>query len=223
LTNISLVVLGAIVGRLLGPLAAMGVAVFAAQNSWGLFNLLALPVWLEIIVAVMLLDMAIYWQHVATHKIPVLWRLHRVHHADRDIDASTGVRFHPIEIGVSMLYKCAVVLILGPAAVAVLLFEVLLNASALFNHANLRLPSAVDKLLRSFMVTPDMHRVHHSVILGETNSNYGFFLSWWDKLFNSYKTQPQAGHQRMTIGLNEYQTQAPKKLTWALLSPFTKD
>ena len=202
-TNLGLVLVDSIALKIALPLFALGTAAIADERSWGLLNLLQLPFWLELIIAVVLLDMMIYWQHVASHKIPILWRLHRIHHADRDIDVTTGVRFHPAEIILSMLYKMIIVLLLGPSIVAVMIFEILLNACAMFNHANLRLPSKLDNLLRLLIVTPDMHRVHHSTLTGETNSNYGFFLSFWDRLFGSYIAQPRDGHQQMRIGLSD--------------------
>ncbi len=218
-TNLGLVFIDSVIVRLVLPVAAIGVAEFAGNKGWGLFNLLPGPAWLEIIIAIVLLDMLIYWQHVASHLIPVLWRVHQVHHLDRDIDTTTGIRFHPIEILLSMLFKMVCVLVLGPAAVAVFLFEVILNASAMFNHANLLLPKSVDRALRYIVVTPDMHRVHHSIKASETNSNYGFSLSVWDRLFGSYIAQPEAGHEAMVIGLPGHQTNQPSSLLWCLMRP----
>jgi len=219
LTNLGLVFIDSVVVRLVLPVAAIGVAEFSSDKGWGLLNMLSGPAWLEIIVAIVVLDMLIYWQHVASHLIPALWRVHQVHHLDRDIDTTTGVRFHPIEILLSMLFKMACVLALGPAAVAVFLFEVILNASAMFNHANVHLPKSVDRLLRCIIVTPDMHRVHHSVNSDETNSNYGFNLSVWDRLFGSYIAQPAAGHKSMIIGLPGHQSDKPSSLRWCLMRP----
>ncbi|MHA1522867.1 MAG: sterol desaturase family protein, partial [Alphaproteobacteria bacterium] len=163
-TNLSIIVIDSLFVRLVFPVVAVGVAIYAQGRGWGLFNLVDWPVWLEVVLAVVILDLGIYVQHVVSHAVPIFWRLHRVHHADRDIDVTTGARFHPIEIGLSMLYKMLLVLLLGPSAFAVFLFEVILNATAMFNHANFRLPLGVDRVVRLFMVTPDMHRVHHSVI-----------------------------------------------------------
>jgi len=222
ITNIGLSVINGLVVRLLGPLIAIGIAAWAIQNEIGLFNRTDWPAWLEITLAFILLDFAIYLQHIATHKIPVLWRLHKVHHADRDLDATSGVRFHPIEILLSMIYKCGVVLLIGPAVLAVLIFEITLNASAIFNHANLKLPLWLDRVLRPLIVTPDMHRVHHSVFPSETDSNYGFNLSVWDRLCRTYKAQPKEGHDGMTIGLSDYQTKKPASLLWSLVLPFAK-
>jgi len=179
-----------------------------------------LPFYVEVILAIVILDLAIYFQHVMSHKLPFLWRFHKVHHADRDIDVTTGIRFHPIEAALSMIYKCGIILLLGPATLAVLVFEILLNASPMFNHANVSLPKSVDRLLRLIIVSPDMHRVHHSEIPQETNSNYGFFLSIWDRIFRSYIPQPQKGHQGMAIGLSEYQTEKPASLLWSIKIPF---
>ncbi|MEO1167878.1 MAG: sterol desaturase family protein [Pseudomonadota bacterium] len=219
-TNWALVVIDTAVLRIIFPVLAVGVSVYAQQKGWGLFNVIALPTWLEIMIAIALLDMAVWAQHVATHKIPLLWRFHKVHHVDRDIDVTTGVRFHPVEIVLSMAYKLAVVVALGPAALAVFLFEVILNASAMFNHSNVKLPLGMDTVLRTFIVTPDMHRVHHSIVRRETDSNYGFFLSVWDRLFRTYIAQPEKGHDGVVIGLEEHQDDAPSSLIWSLILPF---
>ena len=222
LTNGGFVVIDTLALRLVLPVLAVGMAEIAARNGWGLLNSLALPFWLEVALAFVILDLLIYAQHVATHKIPVLWRLHKVHHADRDIDATTGVRFHPVEIVLSMIYKLLCVVILGAPALAVFLFEVVLNAAALFNHANVRLPSGVDCIARRVIVTPDMHRVHHSVHRQETDSNYGFFLSVWDRMFRTYIAEPRDGHDAMTIGLSDYQDEKPARFLWSLWLPFRR-
>lgn len=201
LNNLGLLALNGLVLRLLFPAAAVGMAYQAGEIGWGLFNWLALPAWLEVLSAVLLLDLAIYLQHLLMHRVPILWRLHRVHHADLDIDLTTGSRFHTIEIVFSMLIKWLVILLLGPALLAVLIFETLLNGMAMFNHANVRLPPALDRVIRYLLVTPDMHRVHHSILRRETNSNYGFNLSLWDRMFGTYIDQPQKGHDAMTIGI----------------------
>lgn len=218
-SNLLLIVIDGLFVRLLFPMVAVGVAVVASQKGWGLFNLTDLPIWLEITLAIIILDMLIYWQHVASHHIPFLWALHKVHHADRDIDVTTGSRFHPIEIGLSMLYKMALVALLGAPALAVIIFEIILNGCAMFNHSNVKLPLGFDRLFRRFLVTPDMHRVHHSTIMAETNSNYGFSLSIWDRLFGSYTAQPSEGHDGMVIGLEDYQSSGPASLSWSLLLP----
>jgi len=220
-TNWSLVIIDSLTLKILVPVLAVTVAQSVSDRGWGLFNLTNLPLWLECVFAIVLLDMLIYWQHVASHHISILWRFHKVHHADRDIDVTTGARFHPLEILLSMAYKFICILLLGPPVLAVFLFEVLLNASAMFNHSNIRLPKWLDARLRYFIVTPDMHRVHHSIIVYETNSNYGFFLSTWDRVFGSYINQPKQGHDDMVIGLQEYQDQRPSSLIWSLKSPFS--
>jgi sterol desaturase/sphingolipid hydroxylase (fatty acid hydroxylase superfamily) len=225
-TNIAIVGLGAIVVRALSmlaaPLAATGAAVFAEAQRLGFLNLWDGPPILEIALSVVVLDAAIYLQHVASHKVGLLWRLHQVHHADRDIDVTTGTRFHPVEIGLSMLYKSALVVVLGVSPLAVLLFEVILNGTAMFNHANVRLPAWVDRPLRLLLVTPDMHRVHHSVLKHERDTNYGFALSLWDRLFGTYTDAPEHGHEHMRIGLDAFQTEAPARLGWALVLPFRR-
>jgi sterol desaturase/sphingolipid hydroxylase (fatty acid hydroxylase superfamily) len=220
MVNLGIVVLDSLMLRLLFPMLAVGFADIAHASGWGLFNRVAWPGWLEILLAVALLDLAIYAQHLAMHKVPVLWRLHRMHHSDLDFDTSTALRFHPLEIALSMLLKLGLIWLLGPAAIAVLLFEVLLNASALFNHGNVRLPHWADAPLRRLIVTPDMHRVHHSVRRDETNSNYGFNLSVWDRLFGTYRDQPAGGHEGMVIGLGEYRNPRELGLLGLMLQPF---
>jgi sterol desaturase/sphingolipid hydroxylase (fatty acid hydroxylase superfamily) len=219
--NISLVFFNTLILRVLFPAAAVGMAVFVQQQGWGLFNYYSLALPLEIVVSVIILDGIIYLQHVMVHAVPVLWRLHRVHHADPDFDVTTGARFHPLEIILSMLIKFAAIVVLGPPVVAVIIFEVLLNATAMFNHSNVRLNTTLDKYLRLLVVTPDMHRVHHSVEADETNSNFGFNLPWWDRLLGTYRDQPRAGHENMSIGIHHY-NQA-KQVTWLsgiLMLPF---
>ena len=218
--NIGVVVLNTVVLRLVFPTAAVGVALIAETQGWGLLNLIALPLWLAVALSVAALDCAVYLQHVMFHAVPALWRLHRMHHADLDFDVTTGARFHPIEILLSMAIKLAVVAALGPPALGVLIFEVLLNATAMFNHGNLKLPLGVDKVLRLVVVTPDMHRVHHSILAPETNSNFGFNLPWWDRLFGTYRAQPEAGHEAMTIGLEQFREPAEQRLDRMLAQPF---
>ncbi len=222
-TNISLVIINTFALRLIMPILAVGMAHYADERGWGLLAIADLPIWIEIIIAFLLLDMLIYAQHVAFHKVPIFWRVHKVHHADRDLDVTSGARFHPVEAVLSMAYKLLCIALIGPAAFAVFLFEVVLNAASMFNHANVRLPLGFDRLLRLFVVTPDMHRVHHSVIERETNSNYGFFLTIWDRMFGTYIAQPEKGHDEMTIGLSEYQDSKPDKLIWSLLIPFSRN
>lgn len=221
LYNLSMVAIDAIVVRLIFPAAAVGTAIIATERQWGLFNNVEAPVWLSTIAVVMIMDLIIYFQHVMFHAIPTLWRLHMVHHTDLDIDVTTGNRFHPIEIIISMLIKMAAVILVGPPVVAVIIFEVLLNATSMFNHSNIRLPKALDRLLRLFIVTPDMHRVHHSVIKWETNSNYGFNLPWWDRVFGTYRNQPEAGHLNMVIGLGQYRDERQLTLGKLLMLPVT--
>ncbi len=201
LNNLGLVVLDGLVLRLLFPAAAAGAAAFAAGHGWGLMNHFGTPLALALPLTIVAMDLVIYLQHVLFHAVPALWRLHRVHHADLDYDLTTGARFHPIEIVLSMLVKFATIFVLGPPVVAVIGFEIVLNATAMFNHGNLRLPAAFDRRLRWILVTPDMHRVHHSVEIDETNSNFGFNLPWWDRLFGTYRDQPRRGHEGMTIGI----------------------
>lgn len=222
-TNLGLVVLNSLLLRLATPLLAVGVAYWSAEHGIGLLNIMILPVWLELLLAVIVLDLAVYAQHVASHRVPLLWRLHQVHHADHDLDVTTGVRFHPLEIVVSMAYKLICVVLLGPAVVAVIVFEVLLNASAMFNHANFKLPDRLEALLRQVVVTPDFHRVHHSTTVSETNSNYGFFLSGWDRLFKTFRAQPEAGHLYMQIGLTQHAEQPTYSLWWCLKLPFKRN
>ncbi len=225
-TNLGIVVIYTALLRLVFLIipigAAVGIAGYASSKGWGVFAFTDWPLWLEVLLAIILLDMAVYWQHVLSHKIPLFWAFHKMHHADRDIDATTGIRFHPIEILASMFYKMLVVLLLGAPVLAVILFEIILNGAALFNHANIKLPKWLDKILRIVIVTPDMHRVHHSVHRQETDSNYGFNLSIWDRVFGSYIDQPKDGHDKMLIGLNEYQTNRPSDLIWCLKLPFMK-
>lgn len=202
--NLGIVALNTVIVRLLFPTAAVGMALFVAQQGWGLFHYYHTPDIVAIILSVIALDFIIYLQHVMVHAVPGLWRLHRVHHADLDYDVTTGARFHPIEIVISMLIKFAGIIVLGAPVVAVIIFEVLLNATAMFNHGNLRLPFKLDRVLRWLVVTPDMHRVHHSVEDDEANSNFGFNLPWWDRLFGTYRDQPRDGHEGMTIGIHYY-------------------
>jgi len=221
--NFALLVVDIIVARWLFPLAAVGVAAFVATNEWGLMNYYDVPFVFAIILSVIALDFVIYLQHVLVHAVPVLWRLHRVHHADPDIDVTTGLRFHPIEIIFSLLIKFAAIVVLGAPVIAVVIFEILLNAGAMFNHANVRLPIAVDRWLRWLIVTPDMHRIHHSVEDDEANSNFGFNLTWWDRLFGTYTVEPRKGHKGMTIGIHYYNE--PKQVSWLhglLILPFRK-
>lgn len=218
-TNLSLSALGSLVGVLMAPVLAVSVAAFAAVNGWGLFNIIALDPWIKGALAVILLDFAVWAQHVAFHYVPWLWRLHRVHHTDRDLDATSGVRFHPIEIAVSLLWKAVIILALGPSVLAVIVFEVMLNATAIFTHSNIALPRRLDRAMRRLFVTPDMHRIHHSVRQPETNSNFGFNLSIWDHVFRTYRKNAQG---ELTLGLSEYQSERPARLLFSLWLPFTR-
>lgn len=210
--NLGLVFFNSFIVRILFPFAAVGVAHFANQQGWGLFNYFVMPFWFSVAASIIIMDFVIYIQHVMVHAIPVLWRLHRVHHADLDYDVTTGSRFHTIEIILSMLIKFSTILLLGPPVVAVIVFEIILNATAMFNHGNIGLPKTLDKIVRWFLVTPDMHRVHHSVEDDEANSNFGFSLPWWDRLFGTYRDQPRGGHIAMTIGINKFRE--PKQVSW---------
>jgi len=219
-TNWAISIIDAVTVKLLFGAAAAGAALDAAESGWGLFNLVAFPEWLEFAATLLVLDFAIWLQHLVTHKVPLLWRLHRVHHADRDVDVTTAIRFHPVEIAFSMTLKIGLVYTLGAPVWGVIAFEVLLNGMAMFNHANVRLPPGADRLLRRFVVTPDMHRVHHSVDRAEHDANYGFNLSVWDRIFGTYVPQPKGGHDGMTIGLTHYQDMRPVRLGWSLALPF---
>ncbi len=219
-SNIGIVFLDSLIVRALFPMAAVGVAALGETQGWGLFNAVGLPFWLAVVLSVLVLDFVIYLQHVMFHAVPILWRLHRMHHADLDIDVTTGARFHPIEIALSMILKIGVVTALGAPAVGVVIFEVLLNATAMFNHGNLKLPLAVDRILRWVLVTPDMHRVHHSDIPRETHSNFGFNLPWWDRLCGTYRDQPEHGHDGMTIGLDIFRDPRESRLDRLLIQPF---
>ena len=221
-SNLGVVMLDTVVVRILFPTSAVGLALLADAKGFGLFNAWPVAGWISIVGSVVVLDLAIYLQHVLFHAVPALWRLHRMHHADLEFDVTTGARFHPIEIVLSMLIKLAAIGALGAPAVAVLIFEVLLNGTAMFNHSNIRLPTSWDRVLRWFIVTPDMHRVHHSVVVRETNSNFGFNLPWWDRLFGTYRDKPAAGHEAMAIGIEQIRDPAEQRLDRMLTQPFRK-
>lgn len=224
LTNLSIVALDGIVVRLMAslavPIAAVAAADLAQDRGIGFFNWTEWPAAVEVLIAVVVLDFAIWLQHLISHKIPLLWRLHQVHHADVDIDVTTAIRFHPIEIALSVLWKILWVFALGAPVVAVIAFEIILNACAMFNHANIAIGERADRVIRTLIVTPDMHRVHHSVLRHEHDSNYGFNLSIWDRLFRTYTPAPEGGHLGMTIGLRPYQSDDPTRLGWSLSLPF---
>jgi sterol desaturase/sphingolipid hydroxylase (fatty acid hydroxylase superfamily) len=221
LSNLGLVVVNTVAVRLAFALGAAGVALAAEERGWGLLRQVAWPAWIEVVLAAVALDLAIYLQHVIFHAVPLFWRLHMVHHADLDFDVTTGLRFHTAEIFLSMGIKAAAIVLLGASVAAVLMFEVLLNATSMFNHSNVRMPIWLDRGLRLFIVTPDMHRVHHSVVSRETNSNFGFNLPWWDYLLGTYRAQPSAGHVEMTVGLEQFRDEhEADRLPGMLLLPF---
>ncbi len=220
-SNMGIVFIDTLTVRFIFSILAVDVAIMAQENGWGLLNSLQMPHLLSVIVGILILDMIIYLQHVMFHAVPVLWRLHMMHHSDLDYDVTTGLRFHPIEIVISMLIKLAAVAAIGPSVVTVIIFEIILNATAMFNHGNIRMPQNVDKFLRLLVVTPDMHRVHHSVTIRETNSNFGFSFPWWDRLMGTYRPQPAAGHVGMTIGLSQFRDPGKNNLLSMLALPFT--
>ena len=219
-SNLGIVALDTLIVRVLFPTTAVGLAMLAETRGWGLFHVFGLPEAAAVVLGVILLDLAIYLQHVLVHAVPVLWRLHRMHHADLEFDVTTGARFHPIEILLSMVLKMMLITALGAPAVAVLVFEVLLNATAMFNHSNVRIPEAIDRVIRLLVVTPDMHRIHHSVVPHETNSNFGFNLSLWDRLFDTYRAEPAAGQEAMTIGIEQFRNPGEQRLDRMLTQPF---
>ncbi len=219
-SNLGIIAFNTVMLRIVAPTAAVGLAMIGEERGWGLLNNLQPYLCVAVLVSVVFLDFAIYLQHIMFHAVPTLWRLHRLHHADLDIDVTTGARFHPIEILLSMAIKIAVVVALGPPALAVLVFEVLLNATSMFNHGNVRVPPGIDRALRWLMVTPDMHRVHHSITPREANSNFGFNLAWWDRLAGTYRAQPALGHTAMIIGIEQFRTPRDLRLDRMLAQPF---
>jgi sterol desaturase/sphingolipid hydroxylase (fatty acid hydroxylase superfamily) len=220
LSNIIITLLGTAIVRSFFPVLAV---TFAANDATlGILNQSALPYGFRVVIGVMFLDLVIYGQHVMFHSVPLLWRLHMMHHADLDIDVTTGLRFHPLEVLLSMGIKIVTVLVLGPPAIAVILFEILLNGTSMFNHGNIKMPHNIDRMFRLIVVTPDMHRVHHSVIIKETNSNFGFNFPLWDRIFGTYKAQPEAGHEGMTIGLSQFRNRKQLTFLKLLLLPFTE-
>jgi len=223
ITNLSIIIINPVLLRLVFPVLAVETAQAAQVNGWGLLNQIHFPGLVAFGVGIIVLDLIVYLQHVVFHAVPVLWRLHMMHHADLDYDLTTGLRFHPVEIVLSMILKITIIVALGPPVASVLAFEVILNGMAMFNHGNIKIPSSVDRFLRLFVVTPDMHRVHHSVIIRETNSNYGFNLSWWDRLFGTYKDQPEKGHTDMVIGLAQFRNPQKLSLWHILILPFVGD
>lgn len=220
LNNLTLVSLDVILVRYLVPIGTVTMAEIALSRGWGLFNIVDAGYWSAFVLSILLMDLAVYGQHVITHYIPLLWRIHRVHHTDLDLDVTTALRFHPFEIILSMFLKFFFIILFGAPVVAVIVFEIILNISSMFNHSNIQIPVSIDRWLRWFIVTPDMHRVHHSVDKIETNSNYGFNIPWWDRIFRTYRPQPSAGHTKMKIGLNEFQGEKVVFLHWLLVQPF---
>jgi sterol desaturase/sphingolipid hydroxylase (fatty acid hydroxylase superfamily) len=219
-TNVAMVVLSSVLVRILFPAAAVGAAFWAESRGYGLFRQAGVdPVWAGV-AGFVILDLAVWLEHLASHRIPILWRIHRMHHADTGFDLTTALRFHPLEIVLSMVWKAAIVVALGVPVLAVLVFEIVLNGMAMFNHANARLPLGLDRILRLLVVTPDMHRVHHSSIPTETDSNYGFNFPFWDRIFGTYNDQPRLGHDGMEIGLREFRDGSSSNLLWALALPF---
>jgi len=219
-TNLAMVVLSSVALRIVFPLAAVGTALWAQSNGLGLFAMLGMPLWVAGILAFIVLDFAVWLEHVVSHKWRWLWRIHRMHHADTGFDLTTALRFHPLEIVLSMVWKAAIIIALGAPPVAVLVFEIVLNGAAMFNHANIKLPKAVDAVLRLLVVTPDMHRIHHSTDPRETDSNYGFNLAIWDRMFSTYTQTPRRGDTGIEIGLSEWRDESPANLVWALALPF---
>ena len=220
--NLSMVVISSVCLRIIFPAAAVGTAIYAEQQGWGLFNLVGVPFVVAGLIAFIVLDFAVWLEHLVSHKWPILWRIHRMHHSDQGLDLTTALRFHPLEIIISMIWKALIIIVLGAPVLAVLIFEIVLNGMAMFNHATARLPLKLNAMLRRIIVTPDMHRVHHSAIQKETDSNYGFNLSIWDRIFKTYVAQPEAGHDGMRIGLYDYQGPKTHNLGWALLLPFRR-
>lgn len=221
--NLTITMINPLLVRLLFPVLVLELALKAREGHWGLLNSVDIPYWIAFFASIFFLDFIIYLQHLMFHAVPLFWRLHMVHHADMDIDVTTGLRFHPFEILISMLIKLSAVVVIGPPPAAVVAFEIILNAMAMFNHGNVRLPLGVDRIVRLILVTPDMHRVHHSVYPRETNSNFGFNLAWWDRLFGTYKPQPTDGHEGMTIGLRQFRDDSRVTLPRILVMPFRGD
>ena len=219
MTNLSLIFLSTFIVRLL-PFQAIGLALLAKDHGWGILNNVSLPYWISVAIGVLCLDLAIYLQHAMFHAIPAFWRFHMVHHTELDFDVTTGIRFHPVEMLLSMGIKMAAIVFGGTSALAVVFFEVLLNATSMFNHGNVRFPGRLDRVMRLFVVTPDMHRVRHSVLIREHNSNFGFNFPWWERLLGTYRAKPEASHEEMTIGLSQFRDSKRLTLLWLLFLPF---
>ena len=223
ITNLGIIVIGNGLTFLLSPIVPLAVSTIATERGWGILPLIPFPGAVRIVLGIVFLDFIMYLQHVLLHNLPLFWRFHKTHHTDLDLDVTSGLRFHPFEIILSLLIKDAAIILLGTSVESVFLFEILLNGSSMFNHSNIYVSPLIDKVLRLIVVTPDMHRVHHSILPQETDSNFGFNLPWWDRLLGTYRAQPSAGHERMTIGLSEYQDEKKTFLHWALIIPFLAD
>lgn len=222
LSNMGVVAIDTLAVRLLFPIIGVNVAFAAQQKGFGLLNVIHLPEWMSVLIGILVLDLVVYLQHLMFHAVPLIWKLHMMHHADIDYDVTTGLRFHPFEIIISMVIKMTAIAALGPSVFTVILFEIILNGTAMFNHGNIKMPFNVDRVLRLLVVTPDMHRVHHSVTIRETNSNFGFNFPWWDRLFRTYRPQPAAGHEGMTIGLAQFRDPKKNNLWHMLILPFVE-
>lgn len=221
LSNFGLTIVASIVVRLIVPMGLTGIAIYASEHGWGLFNQITWPLWIMYILSWLTLDILIYWQHRLFHRVPILWRLHKVHHADSHVDASTGLRFHPLEILLSIVIKGIAVAALGVPMLAVIVFEIILNGFSLFNHANIRLPNKIERVVRYFLITQVLHRIHHSQVVRETDTNFGFSVSWWDRLFGTYKGESTKGDSAINLGLVEYPKAAQNAAFWSLLKmPF---
>lgn len=222
-SHLGLIISSSVLMRLVAPLGLTGIALWSTEHQWGLFNQFELPLWLAVILSMVVLDLILYWQHRMFHQVPWLWRLHRVHHADPDFDVTTGVRFHPIEMVLSLGIKALAIVLLGVPAVAILIFEIVLNACSLFNHGNVQLPAKLETVVRRVLITQELHRIHHSSLKAETNSNYGFSVVWWDWLFSSYTDRAAAGSDFVDIGLNEFREEQRNTPFWSLITlPFKR-
>lgn len=218
--NIGLITISSILVRFIIPTAAVGIALHVEQEQLGFLNLYELPFIVKFILAFVLMDLAIYFQHVMFHALPLFWRFHRVHHSDLDCDITTGLRFHPFEMIISIIFKFLIITSIGAPVLAVVFFEIILNAASMFTHSNIKIPSVIESMVRWFIVTPDMHRIHHSIKENETNSNFGFFISIWDRLLGTYIHEPAQGHVNMQIGLRKFREPKWQNLRWLIYLPF---
>lgn len=219
-SNIGLIVISSVLVRFIVPTAAVGVAFHVEENNLGFLNYYDLPFVIHFLLAFILMDLSIYFQHVMFHSLPLFWRFHRVHHSDLDCDVTTGLRFHPFEMLISIIFKFLVILSIGAPVITVVIFEIILNAASMFTHSNIKMPHTIERIFRWFFVTPDMHRIHHSIHENETNSNFGFFISWWDRLFDTYISQPKDGHEKMELGLSFFREPKWQNLRWLIYLPF---